>query len=132
VRRFLTLALASVGVLIVFAILDVDSRASAAYLSTVSRSVGATAGTSAATDETPGNPSPANYKRSELPLLANQLAGTGTTNSNNGPSGPSSPAATLPPKEPPPGNLVVYFREPAVRLELTKHIDSILDPPRQV
>ena len=49
-----------------------------------------------------------------------------------GPSGPSSPAAELPLKEPPPGGLVVYLREPAVRLKLTKYVDSILDPPRQV
>jgi hypothetical protein len=137
VRRFLILALTSVGVLIASAILDMGSRASAAYLSTASRSVGAAgtgAGTGAgtATDETPGNP--ANYKRGDLPALANQPAGAGTTSSgtSGGPSGPNSPAAELPPKEPPPGNLVVYFREPAVRLELTKYIDSILDPPRQV
>jgi len=119
-----------VGVLIASAILDTGSRASAAYLSTASRSVGSGAGTR--TDEAPADPSRDNRERDERHLVTNQPASAGTSSSSNAPSNPTSQCADLPPKEPPPGNLVAYFREPAVRLELTKYIDSILDPPRQV
>ena len=132
VRRFLTLALASVGILIASAILDLGSRASAAYLSTTSRAVGAGSRTSAPTDETPADPSHADRQRVDLRLFANQPASAGTSSSGTGPSGPSAPCADLPLKEPPPSHLVVYFREPSARFKLTKYVDSILDPPRQV
>jgi hypothetical protein len=131
VRRFLTLALASVGVLIAQAILDTGSRASAAYLSMASRAVGASAGTDATTHNTH---TPAKTERVEQSrLFANQQpAGAGASTSSTVSSSPTSPAAEIPPKEPPSANLVVYFREPAAHLKLTKYIDSILDPPRQV
>jgi len=131
VRLFLTRALASVGVLIATAILDTGSRASAAYISTASRSVGESSGMEAPAAELPTNPLQAERQHNERHLLTNQPTGAGgTSSSTNGPSGPNAPAAELPLKALPPGNLVVYFREPAVHLELSKYVDSILDPPR--
>jgi hypothetical protein len=132
VHRFLILALASVGVLIASAILDVGSRASAAYLSTSTRSAGTTAGAGTPTDETPTNPFRVKGERLDLRLFANLPTSAGTSSSGNGPSSPSIPCADLPLKEPPPSHLVVYFREPSARFKLTKYVDSILDPPRPV
>lgn len=131
-RRFLTQALASVGVLTALAVLDISPRASAAYVSTVSRSEGATVPASAPA-EPPAAPEQAHRDPNRIPLLAYLPTDGGTTsNSTTGPSGPSSPVAQIPSKEPPSGNLVVYFREPAERLELRDFVDSILDPPRPV
>jgi hypothetical protein len=130
VRRFLTRALASVAVLTALAVLDLGPRASAAYLSAADRS----AGSCSLPDAPPTAPadSPNARQRDGQHAFANQPAGTGTTNTTGGSSGPNAPAAELPPKEPPAGQLVVYLREPAVHLELSKYVDSILDPPRPV
>jgi hypothetical protein len=124
----LTRALASVAVLTALAVVDLGPRASAAYLSTVDRSVGATT----APDTPPTAPPQAHRNHDGQHAFGNQPTGAGTTGSSGGSSGPSSPAADIPPKEPPTSNLVVYFREPALRFELTKYVDSLLDPPRQV
>jgi hypothetical protein len=136
VRRFLTRALASVGVLTALAVLDIGPRASAAYLSTASRSVGAGVAASTTvpndTTESPADPAHAHREFNRTPLLAHLPTDGGTTSTSGSSSAPTAPAAALPPKDPPADNLAVYFREPAERLELRDHVEFLLDPPRQV
>lgn len=128
-RRFLTQALASVAVLTALAVLDLGPRASAAYLSTADRSVGA----SSRPDAAPSDPVRAQRDRDGHPVDINLCTGTGgVAPETSGPSGGGAPVAVLLPRELPSGNRVTYYREPASHFKIRDYTDFILDPPRQV
>lgn len=128
-RRPVLQIVSAVGVLLFAAILDFGPTASAAYISMAGEVASAGAGP---TDDTPTPTSP-NFDRDRGPIPAGHLqGGGGMAPSGSGPSSGSAPVAGIPPRtELPADGLVVYFREPAARFDLTSYVDSILDPPRQ-
>jgi hypothetical protein len=120
------------GVLTAAAVVELSPRAAAGYLTVAtpqtSTSLGAESG-----DTDPSAPSPiANrlYWQQSLPYFtpsqSNGMTSTGTGGSST--DGPPSGMTLL--TDLPVGGMAVYYREPSSRLELSRFIDTVLDPPR--
>jgi hypothetical protein len=141
VRRTLFQFVAAIGVLIAFAIMGTGPRANAAYIPTGGRSVSLepvsledssegwnnneeTADEFAEAAKIEARRLPANFQRGH-----SSSTGSPTT-SSGGADGPNSGIVTVP--ELPPPAQVQYLRSFAARLELSRYIDFILDPPRMI
>jgi hypothetical protein len=134
VRRSGIQFVSAVGVVIALAVFDLGPRAGAAFWPAAGTASAAGYGTLGPTTDADSLPPPGpDNDRTGLPVAADLVPGGGglSAPSSSGPSSGTSPVAgDLPRTEPPAGGLVVYFREPAARFDLSAFIDSILDPPR--
>jgi hypothetical protein len=116
----------------VMAVMGFGPRASAAYVSMAdTTSPGGVCCTSSDSPATPARTLDQNHKHDEF-LLAHLSGGGGMAPTGTGSSsGSPSVVGHLSSVELPVSGLVVYFREPAASFDLSRFIDSILDPPRQ-
>jgi hypothetical protein len=117
----------------VMAVMGFGPRASAAYVSMADTT--SPGGVCCASSDSPATPVRAlnqDQNRDGSPQAAHLSGGGGMAPSGSG-SSFSSPSVLghLTSVELPASGLVVYFREPAASFDLSKFIDSILDPPRQ-
>lgn len=131
-RRFLIRALVAVGVLAAIAVLDLTPRAAAGYLTVAAPAASASLGA----DDDPAdshNPSPVAHRLTPkfgLPVASPQQSG-GMSSTSTGSSGADGPTSgTVSQVEPPIDGMTVYYREPDISFDLSRFIDSILDPPR--
>jgi hypothetical protein len=141
VRRTLFQSVVAIGVLIAFAILGTGPRANAAFIPTGGRSVSidpvnledSSEGWDIDDESTDEFAKAANIDARRLPanFQRGNPSSTGSPPTSSG--GADSPNAGLVavPELPPPAQ-VQYLRSFAARLELSRYIDFILDPPRMI
>jgi hypothetical protein len=133
VRCFALQCLAAFGVLVAPAILDVGSRACAAYVA-AGTDVASVGMSSADVNDGPAPVPPQLEKnRDGLPNPAGHLQRGGgmAPPSSNSSSGNSPVVADLSDSQLPTCSAAAYYREPPTSIDLSAFIDSILDPPRQ-
>ena len=133
VRRSVAQFASALGVLVALAAFDLGPRACAAYQSVAVNTAAADDLGMSANDvpTLPRDLTPKNQKR-VTQVDALYLPGSGGMTSPTSSSSPDGPpgAGCLPPSDPPADGLVVYFREPAGKLDLSAFVSTILDPPR--
>jgi hypothetical protein len=117
----------------VMAVVGFGPRASAAYVSMAdATSPGGVCCTSSDSPATPVRTLDQSQNHDGSPQAAHLSGGGGMAPIGTGSSsGSPSVLGHLSSAELPVSGLVVYFREPAASFDLSRFIDSILDPPRQ-